>query len=46
MDNLKSATQLTDVELVSGWECTDCENEDLERTNELAAELERGNLDF
>ncbi len=46
MATLPDPATMTDVELVQEWNCIDCDNEDKARTDALAAELEKRNLDF
>jgi len=46
MDKPKPPSEMTDDELRREWECIDCENEDEARTNALAAELEKRQIDF
>jgi hypothetical protein len=46
MDTLKPPAEMTDKELLREWECIDCESEDTARTDELARELERRQIDF
>jgi len=46
MEKPRPPAELTDQELLREWECIDCETEDTARTDALAAELERRQLDF
>ena len=46
MDTLKHPSEMTDTELLREWECIDCDNEDEARTQALAAEMERRQIDF
>jgi hypothetical protein len=46
MDTLPTPADMTDIELVQEWNCIDCDSEDTARTDALAAELEKRNLDI
>jgi hypothetical protein len=37
---------MTDVDLLREWECINCDAEDTARTDALAAELEKRQIDF
>lgn len=43
---MKDPADMTDGELVAEWECIDCDSEDTARSNALASEMERRNLEF
>jgi hypothetical protein len=45
MDQPKPPAEMTDQGLRREWECLDCEV-DTERTDELAAEMSRRQIDF
>ena len=45
-DALIPTEALTDLSLLREWECVDCDSEDTERSDALAAELKKRNLDF
>jgi hypothetical protein len=42
---LKPPSEMTDDEIRREWHCIDCETEDEARTEALARELERRNID-
>ena len=46
MDQLKPPAEMTDQELVREWECIEDCDQSAPRTDALAAELERRNVDF
>jgi hypothetical protein len=46
MDTPKPPSEMTDQELLREWECIDCDAEDQTRTDALAAELEKREIDF
>ncbi|WP_157134788.1 hypothetical protein [Sphingomonas sp. PAMC 26605] len=45
-DDYKDPATMTDQELVAEWNCIDCDSEDTVRTDALAAELEKRNIDI
>lgn len=46
MDTLPDPATMTDQAILREWECIDCDSEDKARTDALAAELEKRNVDF
>lgn len=45
-DDLKNVADMSDHELVAEWECIDCDSENTVRTEALAAEMKRRDVDF
>jgi hypothetical protein len=45
MDTLPAPADMTDLELVREWECLDCDAEDQTRTDALAAELRKREIE-
>ena len=42
----KAPTVMSDQELIAEWECIDCDSEDTSRSDALAAEMQKRELDF
>lgn len=45
-DELKNPADMSDHELVAEWECIDCDSENTARTEALAAEMKKREVDF
>ena len=43
---LKAPMEMSDQELIAEWECIDCASEDTSRSDALAAEMQKRELDF
>ena len=46
MTQPKPPAEMTDQEILREWECIDCDSEDTARSDLLAAELEKRQIDF
>lgn len=45
-DTHKDPASMTDQELIGEWNCIDCDSEDTSRTDALADEIQKRNLDI
>lgn len=45
-DDLKDPAGMSDHELVAEWECIDCDSENTTRSEALAAEMKKREVDF
>ena len=42
----KAPTEMSDHDLIAEWECIDCDSADTARSDALAADMQKRNLDF
>lgn len=45
-DEPKNPADMSDHELIAEWECIDCDSEDTARTEALAAEMQKRDVDL
>lgn len=45
-EGLKNPGDMSDEELIAEWECIDCDSENAARTEALAAEMKKRDVDF